>query len=124
ADGIRVRGKSRVVRWALALAIPVAAWVGGEARMAMLAASEAHVPTVRIGIVQPNTPLSMGQPEEKLRRLHAESARLQREGAEIIVWPEAGAYPYLIARPFLVDRPGRRQILAEHTTPTIVGVAT
>lgn len=92
--------------------------------MTMLAASEERAPTVWIGVVQPNTPLAMGHAEEKLRRLRAESARLQQEGAELIVWPEAGAYPYLVARPFVVDRPGRLRVLAQHSTPTIFGVAT
>lgn len=109
---------------ALALAIPAALAGYGRLRMDAIAEAEASARTVRIALVQPNVPLGWRQPEANLRRLQEQSALAQAEGAELVIWPEAGAFPYVVRLPFTRDRSGRRRIQAMHTLPTVFGVAT
>lgn len=125
ADGFdRAGGSARFARWGLALCLPLGLMGAGAWRMASLATEDVGAPTVRFGLVQPNVPLAWGHPERNLQRLQHGSAALAQEGAEVIVWPEAGAYPYLIGRPFDFDRTGQLQVLKHHHVPTVFGVAT
>jgi apolipoprotein N-acyltransferase len=57
-------------------------------------------------------------------RLHQElSARLEQEGAELIVWPES-SYPYHFERSQAQDWSDRRAVLRGYHTPTIFGTIT
>jgi apolipoprotein N-acyltransferase len=125
ADGMLAR--SRVGRWSrvlLALAIPLVSHSAGSARMAGLDRMAADAPRVRFGIVQPNVPLMSSDRRDKMERLRGQSALAQDEGADVIVWPEAGAFPFRVVRPFVQDfRDPVRRILREHERPTIFGAA-
>ncbi len=120
AVGMRAR-----VGWlALALAIPLLSWVFGEQRMRAVDAAAADAPRVRFGIVQPNVPLMAFDPTDRALRLWAMSYEAEHDGADVIVWPEAGAFPFRTFRPMThdFDDPGRR-VLQAHRRPTIFGAA-
>jgi apolipoprotein N-acyltransferase len=88
-------------------------------------AEMADAPTLRVAIVQSNVPVGGLSAPVKLARLQEPSARAERAGAELVIWPEAGAYPYGIARPFEHDRElGRGRVLSHHRVPTIFGANT
>jgi apolipoprotein N-acyltransferase len=60
-----------------------------------------------------------------MNRLRGQSRLAQDEGAQVVVWPEAGAFPFAADRPVrrdFFDR--RRRVLLLHDLPTIFGVAT
>jgi apolipoprotein N-acyltransferase len=109
----------------VAASIPPLLLAYGTWRMDALDRTAAGAPFVRVGIVQPNVPVGEVSSGQRMERLSIPSARLERLGAELVVWPEAGAYPYGILRPFRHDRtlgPGR--VLDAHRTPTIFGANT
>lgn len=126
ADGLLATGRGRWIRLLVALAIPAASWGVGSLRMQQLEEDTAGARTVRFGLVQPNVPLMAGSPFDKMARLWAQSKAAQSEGAGIVVWPEAGAYPFSGPRPMTRDFEGDpyRRILAHHRVPTILGIAT
>jgi apolipoprotein N-acyltransferase len=129
ADGILGWSTEPTQRRAAALRLAIAAalpWVSlglGQWRLATIDAELATARIVRFGIVQPNVPL-MSSRGENVRRLRMMSAYAEDEGAQVIVWPEAGVYPYRVDRPFRRDfRDPRRKIMFAHYRPTILGVA-
>ena len=112
-------------RWgsvATAASIIVASTALGAWRMDVLDAQAAQARRVQFGVVQPNTPLRWPDQRAKVDRLRDTSRRAQEAGAQVVLWPEAGVYPYLARRPFLhdFDEPAKK-ILAEHDVPTIFG---
>ena len=125
ADGV-LAGTPRA-RWSrivAALAIPVVSHLLGSARMAALDAAAEDAPRVRFGIVQPNVPLMSLDRVDKMQRLRGQSRLAQDEGAEVVVWPEAGAFPFRVIRPFSWDhRDPLRSVMREHERPTIFGAA-
>ncbi|MEM6290199.1 MAG: apolipoprotein N-acyltransferase [Myxococcota bacterium] len=116
--------KRRAVFAALTVAVPAVAWLLGSWRLATLDADAEDAPIVRFGIVQPNTALMSTRRLDKMRRLWSQSKAAQDDGAQVIVWPEAGIYPWVTPRPFRRDKAGPRQVLRQHRLPTILGVAT
>jgi len=103
-------------------AIPLLVYGYGAWRISAIEAEMADAPTLRVGIVQSNVPVGGLSAPVKLARLQEPSARAERAGAELVIWPEAGAYPYGIARPFEHDRElGRGRVLSHHRVPTIFG---
>ena len=88
---------------ALAAALPVVLFSGGAHRMADLEREAAGASRWRVGVIQPNVPVGDMSVEENFRRLRLPSGRAHRLGAEVIVWPEAGTYPYLLPRPIPDD---------------------
>ncbi|MCR9160912.1 MAG: apolipoprotein N-acyltransferase [Nannocystaceae bacterium] len=114
----------RLVAGAVALALPALSWGLGSWRLAVLDAQAEHAPVVTFGIVQPNTALFANRRLDKMQRLWAMSAAAQAEGADVIVWPEAGIYPWVQTRPWTEDGQGMRRVLKAHERPTILGVAT
>jgi apolipoprotein N-acyltransferase len=116
--------RARWGRVIVAVAIPFLSYVGGSARMAALDELAEHAPRIRFGIVQPNVPLMSAERIDKMNRLRGQSRLAQDEGADVIVWPEAGAFPFRVVRPFHQDfRDPVRRILHEHERPTIFGAA-
>jgi apolipoprotein N-acyltransferase len=114
-----------VRRAAIAVAIPISSWSLGAWRMAALDDAAAAARSVTFGIVQPNVPIFDPSGFEKMDRLRLPSRAAQEQGAEIVVWPEAGAFPYRVFRPLVRDfRDPLRRVLAEHRTPTIFGAGT
>ena len=125
ADGLmQTKLRARWLRLGIAAAIPLLAYGYGSARISSLRAEAEAAPTVRIGIIQPNVPLLMRRVREKMKRLRTQSRLAQDEGAQLVVWPEAGAFPYSAYRPVEKDFRGHRQVLKEHELPTIFGIAT
>ncbi len=127
ADGLRalVRGEPRTAlkRAGLSASIVLAATLGGSLRMATLRAQDTGV-ELRVGLVQPNTPPGHERPAEEMERLHAASRDAAKRGAELIVWPEAGAYPFTLRRPLRTDARGLRRVQLPDRVPTIFGATT
>jgi len=97
----------------------------GTLRMRALDREAEGAPVVRVGIVQPNVPVGSVSARARMERLAGPSAQAEQAGAEIVVWPEAGAYPYRVARPHRHDAAlGRGRVLARHRLPTIFGANT
>jgi len=110
---------------ALAATIPVMAFTHGTERMLQLEARAEDAPRWRVGIVQPNVPVGNVEIEENFRRLRAPSARAEALGAEVVVWPEAGTYPYRLPRPVPdEDRLGQAGVLVGIHGPVLFGVGT
>lgn len=125
ADGcLAQHRRTRQLYWAAAVGVVAASYAYGDWRIRSLEVASEHDPVIRVGIVQPNMPLQSPDRREKMRRLWAMSAAAEADGAQMIVWPEAGIYPFHVERPFKRDLPGWRQILRNHHVPTIFGVAT
>lgn len=126
ARGLMADGARAALRdLAIAAALPSALLAYGSLRLHAVDRAAAGAPQIRVGIVQPNVPVGNVSGPERMARLTGPSARLAGAGAEIVVWPEAGAYPYGIHRPFRHDRelgPGR--VLAAHRVPTVFGANT
>ena len=123
ADAILDRDR-RWLRVGIAIAIPLLSFLLGSWRIATIDADAAQARVVRFGVLQPNTALFAERRGDKMMRLWTHSALAQREGAQVIVWPEAGIYPWVVERPWTHDFRGPRQVLAAHRLPTILGVAT
>jgi len=110
---------------ATAAAMPVLLFSFGAQRMADLEARAADAPVWRVGVVQPNVPVGDVPIDENFRRLRTPSARAQRLGAEVIVWPEAGTYPYRLPRPIPDDDElGHVGVRRGFTGPVLFGVGT
>jgi apolipoprotein N-acyltransferase len=109
----------------VALALPLVSLWLGNVRMAQIEREESGSRSVKLGLIQPNTPVEFPEPEEAARRLRADSLRAEAEGAELVIWPEAGTYPYALRRPLMRDSSDPRgRINVERTTPTLFGVIT
>lgn len=115
ADAIAARDLRRA---ALACVLPLATAALGAWRVASLEAETTR--TVRVGLVQPNTPLLWDDKQARLTRLRGQSAAAQAAGAQLIVWPE-NIYPWPLDRPFERDFSDADRVLAEHSLPTIFG---
>lgn len=103
----------------------------GTIRMAQIDAMIAASPKVKVGVVQGNFGIyEWGRMRTKngiLKRIQAESARLEAEGAEMILWGETG-YPYSYALPRRngTDLPvgHNRRVRDKFTAPLIFGIVT
>ncbi len=110
---------------ALAAAIPLLVFVYGGWRMRAMDAAAQDARTLRVALVQPNTPIGALPGRLKMDRLAEPSGRAQRAGAQLVVWPEAGAYPYLVRRPLRHDRQlSAGRVLSAHRLPTVFGANT
>jgi apolipoprotein N-acyltransferase len=92
----------------IAAAIVVAALVFGVLRMSQVDDLLVHAPRLKVGLVQPNFAYTIDgefSRDEALRQLAAlqeQSVRLEKEGAQLLVWSE-GSYPVAIPRDFSAD---------------------
>lgn len=97
--------------------------VYGVAREASVTRAHAGAPTVSVGLVDHAiAPLERWDPKQHpriLRALHELTTRVEAEGADLVVWPEA-AYPYVVDHERLVVPRGERGILASDVRPPIV----
>ncbi|MCP5044340.1 MAG: apolipoprotein N-acyltransferase [bacterium] len=94
----------------------------GELRMEQVDREVANAPTLRVGIVQPNVGIFRVESHRKLARLTDPTVEAVDRGAEFIVWPEAGTFPYPIGRPFSqYGARAARKVLSGHHKPTLFG---
>src|ERR1700689_2237149 len=123
----------RAARWPLigAATALAASLIFGAVRMRQVDEALAHVPWLKVGLVQPNIAYSSDgdiSTEEAVRELTAlqeQSRRLQHLGASLVVWSE-GSYPATLLRDmtadFTEDSPAmiRRGI----SIPLVIGAST
>lgn len=133
AGRARDRGWRLAVRSpAIALGLVVLDLAYGVARMRQVDARREAAPKVKTGVVQANVGIIEKWDPAAFARLlathQAESARLARAGAELIVWPES-SYPYTLPRgpnrreaDFPADDP--RRVRRGFATPLLFGAVT
>ena len=102
--------------------IPPLLFVYGTLRMEAVEADFQNAPRIQIGVIQPNIPIGTISTVARMERLTGPSQAAAAAGAEMIVWPEAGTYPYEVERPHRRDaRVGSGRVLARHRLPTLFG---
>ena len=114
---------------AIGAAVLVAALVYGGIRIHQIDVRRAAAPKVKVGMVQAN----VGIVEKGRRRLapkhlqmHQEVSRdLERQGAELLIWPES-SYPYYFERSMTRDWPAGHAYRVMHglTKPLLFGSLT
>lgn len=93
-----------------AAAALAAALIFGVYRMREIDSLLAQAPRMKIGLVQPNIPytidgeFSAAEALHELNALQSQTQRLEREGAQLVVWTE-GSYPVALPRDFAADYP-------------------
>jgi apolipoprotein N-acyltransferase len=100
----------------------------GAVRMHQVDAMVARAPRLAVGLVQPNVgysntgEFSRDEALGQLDRLQQQSRRLQRSGAELLVWSE-GSYPMTLPRDFSADFPDESaaQIRRGFSAPALIG---
>jgi apolipoprotein N-acyltransferase len=118
-------GPLTVLCVALAVSVPLASTVLGGQRMRQLDREARGARKVTFGIVQPNTPVTQTEPDVAMNRLREPSREAQEKGAQIVVWPEAGTYPFMLPRIVREDPSDPRgQVLLLHQVPTLFGAVT
>ena len=124
--GVFASSRRTRAAWVLVwLAVPVAMLALGQARMeAIDREAEAATRTLRIAVVQPNVGIFRLERSRRMERLSEPTFEAVRRGAELVVWPEAGTFPYSIGRPFEehADRVARK-VLRGHRTPVLFGAS-
>lgn len=114
-----------------AAAVLIAVLCYGALRMHAIDARRAAAPQLAIGLVQPNFAyrsdgeLSAQEAERQLDALEAESLKLERAGAELIVWSE-GAYPLALPHTLSIDFPpdSPARLRRDLSVPLLAGVTT
>jgi apolipoprotein N-acyltransferase len=109
-------------------AVLAAALIFGAVRMHQVDDLAAHAPHLKVGLVQPNFAYTIDgefSRDEALRQLAAlqeQSRRLERAGAELLVWSE-GSFPIAVPRDFSADfsPDSLAMIRRGFTVPTIIG---
>ena len=117
---------------ALAAAVLLAAALGyGAIRMRQVDAIIARAPALNVGLVQPNFAYTADgefSREETLRELAAlqeQSRRLERAGAQVVIWSE-GSYPIALPRSFSADFPEDSVAMIRRgiSVPLVIGANT
>jgi apolipoprotein N-acyltransferase len=111
-----------------ATALLASALIFGVVRMRQVDAQIAAAPRLKIGLVQPNFAytidgeFSREEAQSQLTALQAQSQRLEKNGAELLVWSE-GSYPVALPRNFSADFPSESlaAIRRGFTVPTLIG---
>ncbi|MDB6087117.1 MAG: apolipoprotein N-acyltransferase [Gammaproteobacteria bacterium] len=114
-----------------AMVVLAAALLFGLVRMRQVDELIARAPRLKIGLVQPNFAYTVDgefSREEALRELAAlqeESARLERAGAQLLVWSE-GSYPVALPRNFSADFPSESLAMIRRgfAAPVVIGANT
>ena len=109
-------------------ALLAAALIFGAVRMRQIDEIAARVPSLKIGLVQPNFAYTIDgefSRNEALRQLTAlqeQSRRLEREGAQLLVWSE-GSYPVAVPRDFNADFPADSLAMIRRgfSVPALIG---
>jgi len=111
-----------------AAAVLCAALIFGAVRIHQVDATVAHAPRLKVGLVQPNFAYTIDgefSREEALRQLTAlqeQSSRMQKQGAQLIVWSE-GSFPIAVPRDFAADfsEESLAMIRRGFNVPTMIG---
>ena len=111
--------------WVLGAAgLVLASVLYGTVRVDQVEAVRARAPAMNVGLVQAGLTIYEKHDERRFPinlALHQDmTAQLEREGAELVVWPES-AYPYYIDRRSLRDRRGPNAVRRGFTVPVIFG---
>src|SRR3984885_1820586 len=105
-----------------------AALIFGVVRMRQIDQVVAHAPHLKVGLVQPNFAytidgeFSRDEALHQLTALQEQSRRLEREGAQVLVWSE-GSFPVAVPRDFSADfsPESLAMIRRGFAIPTIIG---
>jgi apolipoprotein N-acyltransferase len=114
-----------------AAALLAASLIFGAVRMRQVDVLLARAPQLKIGLVQPNFPytidgeFSRDEAVRQLAALQEQGRRLEREGAELVVWSE-GSYPAALPRDFNADYASDSMAMIRRGigTPVIIGADT
>jgi apolipoprotein N-acyltransferase len=114
-----------------AATVLAAALIFGAVRMRQIDELVAHAPQLKIGLVQPNFPytidgeFSRDEAVRQLAALQEQTRRLEREGAEVVVWSE-GSYPAALPREFNADYApdSMARVRRGIETPVVIGADT
>ena len=115
----------------VAVGILAASLVYGAVRIHQVDAARAAAPKIDVGVVQPNVAFDMkgvNRPEyarNQVADLQACSAKLEQQGADLVVWTESG-FPYWVGRDLKYDKPedNRHRIRRGFTVPLLMGAVT
>ena len=115
----------------LAAALLAAALIFGVVRMRQIDELVARAPRLAVGLVQPNVAytndgeLSREEAVRELTALQEQSRRLEKDGAQLIVWSE-GSYPLTLPRDFKADFPSDSLAMIRRgiTAPLVIGANT
>jgi apolipoprotein N-acyltransferase len=105
---LAIQGRAARNSALVATALLAAALIFGAVRMRQVDAILAHAPRLRVGLVQPNFAYTMdgqltqAEAVRQLTALQEQSRRLERAGAQLVVWSE-GSYPVALPRDFSAD---------------------
>src|SRR6204780_5337182 len=110
------------------VALLAAALIFGAVRMRQIDKIAARAPSLKIGLIQPNFAYTIDgefSRDEALRQLTAlqeQSRRLEREGAQLLVWSE-GSYPVAGPRDFSADFSANSLAMIRRgfSVPTLIG---
>jgi len=98
--------------------------LGGALRMENLGSNEKSMPSLKVGIVQPNISIEKKKdPSWGLRNLwllQSLSSNLQQRGVRLIVWPET-SYPFIISRDSKTDFENSRKRLGHLEVAVLFG---
>lgn len=115
------RGRRLALATVLALTLPAAF---GSVRLAQMSTRRDAAPVLRVGVVQPDVSVRAIRaglsPAQRLARLEALGAEAVRQGAELVLWPEA-AYPLSVSRALLLGRDPSTLVVSGSDVPRIVG---
>jgi apolipoprotein N-acyltransferase len=102
------------------------ALIYGQIRIVQVDAKRKKAPSLQVGIVQGNIGIVSGKTPRVRLRHHGiylrESQKLQRDGAQLLVWPES-AYPFVLLRDQWKDFPSNdgRQVMRGLKVPLLFG---
>ena len=114
---------------AVGAVVIAAALVYGGVRMSQYRTRWEQGPKVKVGLVQANVGITekhrAGLRREHLKIHHDASRKLQRDGAQLLVWPES-SYPYIFWRHMQRDYADDdlRRVMRGLTVPLVFGVLT
>jgi apolipoprotein N-acyltransferase len=114
-----------------AAAVFAAALIFAAVRMRQIDELIAHAPQLKVGLVQPNFRYTMtgefsrDEALGQLTALQEQTRRLEREGAQVVVWSE-GTYPAALPRDFNADYPSDSPAMIRRGIegPVIIGADT
>jgi len=100
-DLAKQRGRARLRTGAIAVGVVAMVLGYGGLRLSQVRGQREAAPKLRVGVVQPNIAFNQkGNRDlafDQLRALQDKSAELERDGAQLILWPES-SFPFALPR--------------------------